>query len=664
MWLFAILLAAACPKQGYALAGADTLQYAIYFSDREAGFQKTWQDTEGAYHTLYEFNDRGRGPGLYEKITLSDEGLIESLSVSGHDYLKDSVSETFTVSGNRAAWESTFEEGSAEWSPGLMYTPGSGSFLPSQIMAAYLINNEGREADLLPAGQARLLDAEEHVFGDTLSLKLVSIAGISFTPYYLWLDDQDRLFSYMYTTWFSILPKGYEALKPELLALQTARKDAYFKKLAADLIEKPSTAVAITNVALYNPEAGQVQEGMTVMFEDDRITMVQPTASAALPDDIQIIDGSGKTLLPGLFDMHTHISQSDGLLHLAAGITSVRDLGNTLDLPALKKQFDESQLVGPRMVVMAGFIDQKGPYAGPIGKTITSLDEGLEAVEYYHKHGYKQIKLYSSIDPAWVAPIAEKVHALGMRLSGHIPAFMTAEQAVRDGYDEIQHANMVLLNFMPDTIDTRTTLRFTHVAEHGHEVSVESESFGKFIDLLKAHSVVLDPTVSVFENMLKAEKGEVSPVYATIAERLPAQAQRGLYSGGLPVPEGKRSVYNTSYGRMLDIVRKAHESGITIVPGTDAMAGFALHRELENYVSAGISEEDVLKMATLTSAEVSGVSEDLGSVAEGKLADMILVNGRPTDNISDIRNVVLTIKNGDLYYPEDLYRSIGVSWTE
>ncbi|MGB5355257.1 MAG: amidohydrolase family protein, partial [Eudoraea sp.] len=103
-----------------------------------------------------------------------------------------------------------------------------------------------------------------------------------------------------------------------------------------------------------------------------------------------------------------------------------------------------------------------------------------------------------------------------------------------------------------------------------------------------------------------------------------------------------------------------HDAGITLVAGTDAMAGVILHRELENYVKAGISTADVLQMATLGAAEVSETSEKLGSIEEGKLADMILVNGNPLEDISDIRKVDLTIKNGNLYDPVELYKVVGV----
>ena len=146
-----------------------------------------------------------------------------------------------------------------------------------------------------------------------------------------------------------------------------------------------------------------------------------------------------------------------------------------------------------------------------------------------------------------------------------------------------------------------------------------------------------------------------------ILNRLPVQVRRNFYSGGLPADDGMREVYKASYQKMLDIVHALFENGITIVPGTDALAGFGLHRELENYVRSGIPANEVLKIATYTSAQVAGVSDRLGSIEEGKLADLILVDGNPADTISDIRNVILTIKDGNIYQPEELYPAAGVT---
>ncbi|MFA0963060.1 amidohydrolase family protein [Roseivirga sp. BDSF3-8] len=651
----------ACPDAGAVHLKADTTAFNIYFGDRQAGKQLTVNYPENTYTTTYEFNDRGRGPYLEEQIILNEQGIPRSFIAVGHDYMKDTVSETFTLYGQRAQWKSEAEAGSLTLEgETALYSPGQSSFVPMEILVKYLLRDEGNSVRLLPGGEARILDVQPHTFGDTLTLKLVSLSGFSFAPYQLWVDQDNNMVAYLYTTWFALIREGYHTLRSDMLDLQTTKEDIYYEELATRLTELPDNGFAITNVKLYDPVSMSIQENMTVAVENNRISMVAPTSGATLPKDLKIIDGSGKTLLPGLFDMHTHISKSDGILHLAAGVTSVRDMGNTLQLPELSKQFNENELLGPRLVVMAGFIDKEGPYTGPTGKSIASLEEGLEAIEYYHNNGYKQIKLYSSIEPEWVKPLAEKAHSLDMRLSGHIPSFMTAEEAVRDGYDEIQHANMVLLNFMPDTIDTRTPLRFTHVGAHGHEVETESKTFAEFTDLLKENSVALDPTVSVFEGMFKGRKGRANPAFAMIVDRLPVQTRRSYYQSGLPIPEEEREYFSESFQRMLDIVKTLHDNGVTIIPGTDAMAGFALHRELENYVKAGLSPREVLRTATLTSAEVTGMDDSLGSLETGKLADMILVDGNPAEDISKIRNVVLTIKDGRLYDPKKLYEAIGV----
>ena len=110
-----------------------------------------------------------------------------------------------------------------------------------------------------------------------------------------------------------------------------------------------------------------------------------------------------------------------------------------------------------------------------------------------------------------------------------------------------------------------------------------------------------------------------------------------------------------SFQKLLDIINELHNEGVTILPGTDAMVGFGLHSELENYVRAGISASDVLKLATITSAKATWMDDKLGSIETGKLADLILVDGNPVENISNIRRVELTIKDGNIYYPKDLY---------
>ena len=142
-------------------------------------------------------------------------------------------------------------------------------------------------------------------------------------------------------------------------------------------------------------------------------------------------------------------------------------------------------------------------------------------------------------------------------------------------------------------------------------------------------------------------------------DRLPIQVKRGFYSVGLPIPEGKEKQFKDSFDKLLEMIKVLHENGVTIVPGTDALLGFGLHKELENYVKAGIPNSEVLRMATIISAQVTGHADRLGSIEVGKLADVILIDGNPLEDMSDIRRVELTIKNGNIYDARTLYKAIG-----
>ncbi|MEX0359394.1 MAG: amidohydrolase family protein, partial [Allomuricauda sp.] len=251
-------------------------------------------------------------------------------------------------------------------------------------------------------------------------------------------------------------------------------------------------------------------------------------------------------------------------------------------------------------------------------------------------------------------------HDLDMKLSGHIPAHMLAEDAIKDGFDEIQHVNMVALNFLSDTIDTRTPLRFSAVAENTHNLDLDGVEFKAFVQLLKEKEIEIDPTVSIFEGMFSTKAGEPDPQFEAIIDRLPIQVQRGYYSGGLPIPEGKEQQYKDSFAKLLEILENLHSNGVTLLPGTDAMPGFALHKELENYVKAGIPANEVLQLATIVSAKNVGMDDRLGSVEKGKMADLVLVDGNPVENISDIRRVELTIKDGKVFDAKKLYESLGI----
>lgn len=630
--------------------------YNVYIQGNLAGKHSSRLDSDGNYVFTYAFNDRGRGPELTEKIILNTNGAIQQMEVSGVNYLKDTISEVFHYDDGMAIWKSTSERGGVSADSNAFYSSVNGTLGDWELLIRKMLSSEGHSVDLLPSGSARISNIDS-VEIDGVPLRLVALTGFGFVPSYLWLDQDDRVFASI-SSWISVIGSEHNSMIDQLMAFQTEKEDAYFEVLAKELTEVPSSNLVIRNTNLFDSNSGNLVPNQTVAVKGNSIVAVL-SESDKVPDNSQVIDGANKTLMPGLFDNHCHVQKEDGLLHLAAGVTSVRDMANSRELLEIKKQFDANTNIGPRVVTLAGFIDQKGPFAGP-GLTISTVEEGKKAIEDYQKDGYQQIKLYSSIDPDWVKPLAEKAHALGLKLSGHIPAHMLAEQAIKDGFDEIQHVNMLVLNFLSDTIDTRTPLRFSAVAEHAHALDLKGKEFQDFVQLLKEREIEIDPTVSIFEGMFTTKAGVPDPQFEAILDRLPIQIQRSYFSGGLPIPNGMEQQYKDSFSKLLDILLELHESGVTLLPGTDAMPGFALHKELENYVKAGIPAKEVLQLATLKSAEVIGVDDQLGSIEKGKLADFILIDGNPTENISDIRRVELTVKDGKVYRSKDLYSALGI----
>ena len=318
-------------------------------------------------------------------------------------------------------------------------------------------------------------------------------------------------------------------------------------------------------------------------------------------------------------------------------------------------------MIGPR-IVLAGVMDGRGPYSAPTNVLVDTEAEARAAIEKYKAAGYIQIKIYSSIPPRLVPYIVRVAHENGMRVSGHVPAGMIADQFVDAGVDELQHINFFFLNFLPEEASkTNTRARMTLPAEHAAELDPNSPAVAKFIAKLRDKQIVVDPTLGVFEEEYTARPGVASPSYAGIIDRLPVQLRRAAFRGGLPVTGDQDRIYRASFQAMLDMTARLYRAGVPLVIGTDGIEGLMLDRELELWVQAGIPPEKVLQIATIGAARVARADRDLGSIARGKLADFALFDGNPARAISDIRKPRMVIKDGVVYRSEDLFRALGVA---
>jgi imidazolonepropionase-like amidohydrolase len=631
---------------------------------KPAGQDAVWTTPSGDTVEFFQFNDRGRGPKTYSTYRFGDRGIVSYEETHGVDYMKNQINESFSIQDGTASWKNQAEDGHENNANGRFFI-GLDAGPASTFQLAQALLKNGNKLPLLPGGEATLSQLKTvpvEANGNKVNATLYQITGLDFSPTYLWLDDQNNAFAAV-QGWSGFIRAGFESTFGTLYNTQDAIQSARAAELAKQLIHHPTGDLVFKNVTVFDSAAAKNIPAQRVTVRGEKIVNVEAEAGQPTPAGAQIIDGSGKVLLPGLWDMHQHLYPDNAFLDVAAGITTARDLANQIDeLGRLNRHIKNGEQVGPR-IIMAGFIDGPGPYEGPVKVLAATPEEARERVDHYADLGYVQIKIYSSVKPELVPVIIDEAHKKGLRVSGHVPAGMTASEFVRDGADEIQHMNFVFLNFWPEVKETRTPARFTEPGKRAASLDLNSQQVNDFIALLKQHHTVIDPTMTIWEATYVDRPGNVSEEDAYMFDRLPLQVQRGAKAAAEapPTPDAATDkLYRDSYANFVRMVKKLYDNQITVVAGTDLGKGYSLHRELEIYNQAGIPAPEVLQMATLTAARIMKRDNELGSIAPGKLADLILVNGDPAANISDIRKINTVVKGGAVMYPAELYPAMGI----
>jgi imidazolonepropionase-like amidohydrolase len=631
----------------------------IFIQGNPAGTQTVKDEPAGVMRVEYSYNDRGRGDHIIATWKLDGAGVPTEYQGSGNDYMKAAVEEHFEIKNGKASWKNRSEQGEQAVTGEAFYLPMTAPPEFLGVMARALLKAPNYKLPLLPAGEASIEAAGKVTTGKG-ELTEYRITGLGFSPQSIWLDKNGVASSV--SGWFSVVPDGSESAIKELQQAQEKTDAAWSERMAHSLARKPKGDLIIRNARLFDPRDLSVTPATSVLLSGERIVRVGPDADVKANANAEIIDAGGRFLMPGLWDNHQHFGDVDGALDLANGVTSARDMANDLDsFPLRVARFDEGRELGPH-VWKAGIIDGTGELAGPTTMRVDTAEQAIKDVDWYADHGYAQIKIYSSMKPELVPIIADHAHARGMRVSGHVPAFMSAKQFVENGADEIQHINFIELNFLfPEVKETRNRDRFIKVAERAREFPPDKPEVREFIGFLKQHHTVLDPTMDAFEGLFCGDPTALTPGLEQIIPRFPPQVRRGMRSGALEAPKDKEAAYREAFPAMLRLLGALHQAGVTIIPGTDALAGYMLHHELELYVRAGIPAAEVLRMATLTSAEVMGANKDRGVIAAGKLADMILVDGDPLKNIRDLDKITTVIKAGNVYDPAAIEKALGIT---
>ncbi len=481
--------------------------------------------------------------------------------------------------------------------------------------------------------------------GKPIILNRLAIRGLIWGSEMVWTNQQDELVCILTIDAegdkTEMIREAYRPLLPSFIAFGAEYGMAAFTA-SIQGSKRPEKMLAIRGGQIIDVEKGIAVPNHVLLIKDGHIS--QMGNNVTLPANIKVIDATGKSIVPGLWDMHAHFQQTEwGPAYLAAGVTTVRDCGNELDfITATKKSIDNGSGVGPH-ILMAGIIDGKGPIALGIIQA-DSPATAIKAVNHYKELGFDQIKLYSSVKPAIVKVICDEAHRLGLTVTGHIPRGMNLRAAVDSGMDMVNH--------LPFLIDLMK-------ADKYRKIDFDDPATQAAIDFVKQHRTVIDPTIGVYALALRNLKEDITkmePAFYT----LPLTLQVQFKSMGADAATAEK--YKPGLQSMGVLVQKLYAAGVPVVAGTDmGFPGYSVARELELYVEGGLTPAEALKTATIIPAQVMGKSAVSGSITTGKQADLFIVSGNPLTNISDLRNVQAVIKDGQLYKPEVLHQLVEFS---
>ncbi len=418
--------------------------------------------------------------------------------------------------------------------------------------------------------------------------------------------------------------------------------------------QRPAVAVplAIEHATVIDVEAGTRVADQTVVVRGNRIIAVGAAARTATPAGARVVDGRDKFLIPGLWDMHVHslehlgIDYSDGMephkLYIANGVTGVRDMGSSfIQLVVGRKRIESGRLVAPRIIASGPLLEGGQPRLNMalISKSVSTPESGRLAVDALAEAGVDFVKIHNGIPRETYFAIAEEATRKRMVFAGHVPAGITIVEASDAGQRNIEHLDALTsacvdASALPPA-DTDSL----------QPIEINRGRCDAALRQLARNRTWLGPTL-------------VSSVPRTSASQADADAQWRYLKPSrratcAPFPAQARPGARARYELSLRLTRMAQEAGVALLAGTDSttcrVPGFAIFEELALFVEAGLTPLQSLRAATLNPAQYFNMTDSLGTIANGKLADLVLLDGDPLIDIRNTARVAAIVANGQLF---------------
>ena len=435
-----------------------------------------------------------------------------------------------------------------------------------------------------------------------------------------------------------------------------------------------SQILVLRDVNVVDVSHARMRPNQTVVIKDGWIKTVSP--KVRIPEGARVVNTSGKFLIPGLWDMHTHVAgisadpQWGKLLlpqYLAQGITGIRDMAGDVDaLLAWKRDQAEGRLEGPRMFIAGPFLDrstQGFDHPGDVTAAATP-EAGQAAVRLLKSRGVDFIKVGSQLSRETFFAIAEECRRQGIAFLGHVPNSVTPLEASSAGMKSQEHLYGIALSISAKEEALRNQISDARAHDNAKAyaaATTETQTTtdeAKALGLFKAfnrNGTWIVPTLVWTETTSKLSVRQDSPQLAY----LPSSLREKWKPGSEIVPKSAEDYYARKLQSDLQIVRLMHKAGVRLLAGSDSLdpyvfPGDSLHHELELLVRAGLPPADALRAATLGAAEFFGLESELGTIEEGKRGDLVLLEANPLENISNTRRIAAIIQNGRWMTPQEI----------
>jgi imidazolonepropionase-like amidohydrolase len=653
----------ATPERKQTPAGnvVESGQFRLHKFEKPIGVESYTVERDGdslVVRSNFEFTDRGTRVPLAATLRARQDLTPVSFEIKGSVSRFSKIDTSVEVEGASAAVRQGRETRRVEVPARFFTVSGYAPVALQMMLVRYMLSHRVAGAlPVLPGGEVTLERRgrdEVTVGGKSVALERYSLGGLIWGRESLWFDAEQNLVAAVTVDaefdHFEALRTDYESALPVFVSRAAADGMAALAQTASRLSPARKGALAITGATLIDGTGRAPVADAVVVVEGERITAAGPRALVKIPKGAQVLDAGGRYLMPGLWDMHAHFEQVEwGPVYLAAGVTTVRDVGNEFEfITSVRDAVKSGRGLGPRML-LAGVVDGDSPAA--LGVNLADTPEEARAVvRRYHDAGFQQMKLYSSLKPDIVRAVAAEAHALGMTVTGHVPNGMNAFEGVEAGMDQINHVQYLPPVMLPKGYKPQPN-------SAPPLVDLSSPEARAAIEFFKSHGTVFDPTLSIFEWILHPADVPFAQIEPGAA-KLPPELTEAINNTGVP-PQGAARA-RAIMEEYIAIVGALHRAGIPVVAGTDQVVpGHSLHREIELYVKAGFTPLEAIQAATVVPARVMKLDKELGTIEPGKLADMIIVDGNPLEDISNTRRVRTVVSGGRVFDAAPLWQSVG-----